>query len=764
MAHVAKVTFTRGEVTPLVHARVDVELYKAAAKSLLNWYCLKEGGIRRRSGTKYIGKTKSATLDTRLVDFVFSSSQAYALEMGNLYTRFWTAGAQVLDGDDPYEIVSPYATANLRSIQWAQSFDVMYFAHKSTSIPTKKLLRNGNADWAWADVDFVDGPYLPINDKENPATFSDFPYPGTTITFAHDSTDNINDGDGFASTDVGRHYRIELAGAWAWGTISAVNSTTEIEVDIVDGGFTVNSGTGTWRRKAGFTDPPTNGATMAMQLQSGTHTLTTSDVGKIGQFTIDDASYAGTYLCTINSLDTNNTANLTFLQGRSTTFDEGSFGYVANTSKSWRLGAFSETTGWPKAISWFQGRLFFANTEANPNALWYSKTGLPESFGPSDFDGTVTDANGGMVSLLGRADEILWLHEAPRLQIGTAGAIRSLGGTDSNDAFGPRNVSQRYEVGGGAEDVLPVSVGPSTVHTSKYGKEINDLYFDFNVNSLVAPNLSVTSEHLFDSRIKELWFQQHPNNLLWAILDNGELVATTLERYEKVTGFSRQPIEDAEVLSACSIPGAVQDDMYFVTRRTINQQQVQLVEILQPRFLRNDQEDAWFVDCGGQYMGAASNTVSGITWLRNETVDALGDGAVYPELVVSGAGVLTLPNGATAETITFGLRITNEFGTLPPPVDAPDGSSKGRKMRVVEVVADVYETSGLKFTSNMGQEDSLVFRLPSTPMGTPDPLLTGKRKLKIDGSWLSEGMFTGTITYPLPGTIRALNIGLDYEP
>jgi len=747
MAHVAKITFTRGEVTPLVHARVDVELYKAAAKTLQNWYCLKEGGIRRRSGTKYIGAVKSSTLDTRLVDFVFSSSQAYVLEMGNVYTRFWTAGAQILSGMSPYEIVSPYATSALRSLQWAQSNDVMFFAHSSTTIPTKKLLRNAADDWEWDDVDFVDGPYLPINDDSaNTVEFATAPAAGATITMEHASTSNINGGTGFVATDVGRHYRIQFGGAWVWGKIVTVTNSTDVVVTFEDGGWTGNAS------GAVFTSSPAaaTGVDVVLTKASGTSTVGAADIGKIGVFTIGSATYTGLI------------TNLTDHDKISVTLGPGYNPDLRSTS--WRLGAFSETTGYPKCVSWFQGRLVFANTSANPNALWYSRSGLPENFSPSEFDGTVTDSHGGMLSLLGRADEILWLHEAPRLQVGTSGAIRSIGGTDSNDAFGPRNVSQRYEVGGGVEEILPVSVGPSTIHTSKYGKEINDLYFDFNVNTLVAPNLSVTSEHMFDSKIKELWFQQHPNNLLWSVLNDGTLVTTTLERYEKVTGFSRQPIEDAEVVSACSIPGASQDELYVVVRRTLDGSQVQLMELLQPRYLRGEQEDAWFVDCGGQYFGAASNTVSGITWLHNEEVDALGDGIPYTGLTVSNSGVLTLPDGVTAQKITFGKPIVNEFGVLPPPIDTPDGSSKGRKMRVVEVIADVYETSGLTFTSDRGQTDDLAGRDPNTPMGEADPLITGTRKLKIDGSWGSQGLFTGSISDPLPGTIRALNIGLDYEP
>jgi len=190
---------------------------------------------------------------------------------------------------------------------------------------------------------------------------------------------------------------------------------------------------------------------------------------------------------------------------------------------------------------------------------------------------------------------------------------------------------------------------------------------------------------------------------------------------------------------------------------------VQYVETLEPRFLRGEVEDAWFVDCGGQYDSTSTNTVSGITWLANTPVDILADGVVYQATVSSG-GVLTLPGGATAEKITFGIAITNSWAPLSPPIDAPDGASKGRRMRVTEVIADVFESSNLWITSDTGKEDQVLIRPTSTPMGDPDPLVTDQRKLRVDGSWASRGLFTGRIIGPLPGTIRALNIGLDYEP
>lgn len=675
VSHTAVVSFSRGEITPLAQARRDIEMYRAAAKSLSNFLVMKEGGIRRRSGTRYRGAAKFANKDTRLIDFVFSSSQAYALEMGDSYTRFWINGAQIVSGPDPYELVSPFAEADLRHLHWAQSFDTLFFSRQSMTIKPKKLIRHSHTSWEWQDIDFWDGPYLPINDENNAVAISTSPIPGANVTFTFTNLLGLNGGAGLQSTDVGRHFRIQAGGSWSWGNITSVSSNK----------------------------------IMAVHIEDGEATGTTS-------------------------------------------------------SKSWRFGAFSDTTGYPGAIAWFQGRLFLAGTPDNPRGIWFSRSEFPEDFTPSDYDGTVADDHGGYLTTIGKADGILWMQEAPRLQIATSGAIRSLGSTVSTSAFGPRNVSQQIEVNGGVSPVDPVLIGPSTVHATRFGKGIEDLYFDFNANALVTPRITNLSEHMFDSGVLELWYQQEPNFTLWSLLADGTLAATTIDRYEKVIGFSRHSLAGGQIISCCTIPGTAQDDFYMVVRRTINGSQVQYIETLEPRFLRMAKADAWFVDCGGQYSGAATNTVSSITWLANEEVDILADGAVVKRQTVSGAGVLTLPNGMTATKITFGIPIVAEGELLEAPIDTPEGSSKGRKMRVVEVVADVYETLGLKFVSDKGVIDSVFHRAPGTPMGASSALVSGSRKIPIDGSWNSKGSFGFVCDQPLPCTIRAFNIGLDYEP
>jgi len=677
-----KASFVRGELTPLAHARNDVQMFAHGAAELQNFLVMREGGVTRRSGTRYRGQTKFADKFTRLVGFSFDENQSYIFEMGDHYTRFWANGGQIVSSGSPVEIVSPYAEADLPSLQWVSSGNVTYFAFKSMTVKPKKLVRTSHTSWSYSDVEFRDGPYLPINDQENKLNVSVLSTPisiGDAATFVFANTKNINSGAGFVSTDVGRQIRVELSGVWLWATITAVTDDHTVDVE--------------WQ--------------------------STIPVGTI----VSDP-----------------------------------------TTKTWRLGAFCDTTGYPGSVAIFQGRLFWASLPTDPNLTAYSRSNLPTTFSPSDPDGTVAEDHGGCFTLLS-GETVLWMQEATRLQIGTPSNIRSLGASDTAQSFGPRSISQRVEVSDGVNSARPAVIGPSTVHASRFGTHINDLFYDFQANSLIAPELSTTSDHMLKTGVVELTFQKLPHRILWAVLGNGKLVATTIDRYEKVAGFSRHEI-GGTVKSAQSIPGVSGFDTYLVVRRTINGSNVQYIETIDPRFDADlvSQADAFFVDCGATYSGAPTNTISGLTWLANCEVDILADGAVMPRATVTADGHLTIPRGKLASKVQVGLPIDAHGKTLPLPNAVVDGTGMGRRVRVVSVIANVYQTGSLQFRSDTGVVDELHYRHGNEPMGQPPALRTGFKEIFSDGSWQSHGQVEFVCSQPLPATIRALTIQMETEP
>jgi hypothetical protein len=146
--------FTAGELSPRLDGRNDLAKYSAGCATVENMVIYPHGAAARRPGTQYVSSVKTPANKTRLIPFEFSTTQTYILELGNQY--IYKDNGQILSGGSPYEISSPYLTAEIFDIKFAQSADVMYITHPNHK--TRKLSRTGHTSWTLTEVDFVNGP------------------------------------------------------------------------------------------------------------------------------------------------------------------------------------------------------------------------------------------------------------------------------------------------------------------------------------------------------------------------------------------------------------------------------------------------------------------------------------------------------------------------------------------------------------------------------------------------------------------------------
>ena len=150
--------FSAGELDPLLRARTDKEFYGGGARTMLNFLPAPQGGVTRRPGTRFLGNAMSES--GRLIPFVFSASQGRILEFGNQKMRVWMPdGSYVVSGSSPYEVATPYPLSALRDLRFAQSADVIYFAHPNYA--PRKLSRYADNDWRWTTPTFVPGIAAP---------------------------------------------------------------------------------------------------------------------------------------------------------------------------------------------------------------------------------------------------------------------------------------------------------------------------------------------------------------------------------------------------------------------------------------------------------------------------------------------------------------------------------------------------------------------------------------------------------------------------
>ena len=119
-----------------------------------------------------------------------------------------------------------------------------------------------------------------------------------------------------------------------------------------------------------------------------------------------------------------------------------------------------------------------------------------------------------------------------------------------------------------------------------------------------------------------------------------------------------------------------------------------------------------------QYSGSPTATLSGLGHLEGESVQILGDGAVFPNQTVTG-GSITLSDTVSAASI--GLAYTTELATLAPEVPQTDGASFGKKKAWNRIILNLYQTLGISVNNKQ-----LVFRTGGNPMDSAPPLFTGQ--------------------------------------
>ena len=817
--HPFQTNFTAGELSPKLHGQIDFKKYNNGVETLKNMVVFPQGGATRRYGTRFVCEVKNSANTTRLIPFEFNIEQTYILEFGNQYIRFYKDNGQIteatkaisgitkanpavvttathgysngdhiwindvggmtelngrrftianvtsttfeLSGVDSsnyttytsggtaakvYEIATEYTSAQLAELQFAQSADVMYIVHESHE-PTK-LTRTGHTSWSITDVDFEKGPYLDENTTSTTLTAS-----ATTVGTGRTLTASD---DLFASTDVGRLFKLGTG----HGKITGFTDATQVTVEVL-------------------------------------------------------------------------------------------VALTSNGSTTWSLGAYSDTTGFPRAVSFFEQRLVFAGSTSYPQTIWGSQSGLYENFDEGDAE--AADAFIYTIAA-NRVNAIRWLAPSKDLMVGTAGSEFKVS-RPTGEPLQPDNINIQQQTSYGVYPLRPIQIGNLILFVQRQQRKVRQLYYRFEDDAYTAPDMTILAEHITEGGITEVDYAQEPDAIYWAIRSDGVLLGMTFNREEDVvawhqhtiggkTGTATVTVTDyaniptgsriiltksngtkvtftseasgasapsetngwrpntnndttadniytainahadftvanpaanvvtitetnpqavgfltvettdstrlaatsegiAKAKSVASIPEGGEDQVWVIVERVINGSTVQYVEYLDS----TSNMDSYLTGT----INSSSTSVTSLDHLEGQKVQILIGDAVYPsQTVTDGAVSVNIPSELSSKTINVGLGFVSTLKTLRVEAGGQAGTSQGRKKRYNEVMVRLLNTVGVTING-----DQLPFRTSSTPMGTNIPQFTGDKRVTNLG-WDRDGQITVEQTQPLPMTILGI--------
>ena len=844
MARVAAqlTNFTGGELSPRLDGRNDLTKYSSGCKTLENFIVYPHGAAARRSGTTFVAEVADSDNKTRLIPFEFSTTQTYMLEFSNLKMRVYKDDGSVLEGDKTisgitqanpavvtanshgysngdevvisgvsgmtevngkrflvagkttntfqltdkdgtninssaftayssggvsnkvFEITTPYTTAQLFDIKFAQSADVMYITHPAHEV--EKLSRTGHTSWTLADVDFTKGPFQDANITTTTLTPASASVGSRNITAS--AVTGINGGQGFIATDVGRQIHFNAG----YATITSITSTTIVVATVT------------------------------------------------------------------------------------TAFTNG------NAIADWRLGAFSDTTGHPSCVTFFEQRLVFAGTTNQPQTIFFSRSGDYENM-DANIGGTVADDDAIIYTIASnQVNAIRFMTATRTLILGTAGGEFTVSGGGTDSAVTPTNILIKKQSNHGAANVDAIAVGNATLFLQRAKRKVRELAYNFDVDGYIAPDMTILAEHVTEGGLTQMSYQQEPNQIIWGVRNDGELIGLTYQREQQVTAWHRhifggrfghatvtvtdyaniangtrivlkkadgttttftsatsatsgkfhttssnnqtatnlktlidadsnftatvlsnvvtitetsplstgfltiKSLDDATRLTSTNEGKAVCESVsviptddseyqtWVIVKRTINGITRRFVEFINTfDFTETDNTTFNFLDSALAYAGSAVTTISGLDHLEGQTVGILANGATHPDKTVS-SGSITLDRSST--NVKVGLAYNSILQTMRIDAGSQNGTSQGKTKRIYEITIRLFESIGVEVGETLDNMERIPFRTSFDPMDEGLPTFTGDKAVEFRGNYDTDGFIFVRQTQPLPLTILSL--------
>lgn len=754
--YMLKPSFAAGELSPAMYGRTDIAKYDVGAAKLENFIVLRYGGVQNRAGTKYLATT-AGNKKAVLLPFRYNVEQNFIIEFTAGKIRFYTQGELVTKDGAPYEISNDYTEEELESLKYTQSADVMFLVQPNH--PPATLTRYANDNWTFERMDITGGPFADSElTAESTTTITASATTGeVTLTasadiFTADMVDDLIALTHFVDSD----YKKGTPSANGTNLIVSVLPHSSVYVESFgfwDGNFTLEKYdrlTGQWvkiRSQSGNRSQNYN-LTEENDSDEITQYRVTSTEFNTDVWSGENEQQRG-YI-TIQAFGNDYTGHVLITGYTSATQVTGTVKkQLASTeaTKDYQFASWSQKNGFPTCAGFFEDRLVFAGSKAEPQTFWASKTGDYYNFGTSipalDNDAITATLNGGQMNGI---KAIIAFGEMILL---TAGGEYKVTG-NGKPITGENVLSQAQEYRG-ISDVLPVTVGSRIVYLQQQGNLIRDLAYSYDVDKYTGDDLNLLASHLFERhKITSMTYQQTPNSIVWCTRDDGVLLGLTYLKEQDVYAWHQHSTAHGKFINVCSISGPQEDELYCVVEREGNY----YVERMVAREASTEPEDQYFVDSGITVSGnTKTNEVTGLDHLEGLEVAILADGNVQPLQTVTD-GKITLKRAYSK--IHVGLPIHAEMQTLPLEFNAEDGTFMSRKKRVSALMAMFKDSRGGLYGIGDGPKNEFKWR-STEKWGEPIALFTGKKKMPVpQANWNETVMVTISQEDPLPLTILSL--------
>ncbi len=411
----------------------------------------------------------------------------------------------------------------------------------------------------------------------------------------------------------------------------------------------------------------------------------------------------------------------------------GNWDYESGYENVW-----SSSRGWPRTVTFHEGRLFFGGSKSRPSTVWGSKVGIffdfqaTESLDDDAIDATL-DTN--------QLNIIVDMTSSRDLQAFTTGGEFYVPQSGTDPITPATLVFKAVSRNGMRPGTRVQALDTGTLFIQRQGKALNEFLFSDSQLTYVTQRISLLSGHLLKgpSRIamRKATSTDEGDLLLMTNANDGTMAVYSIMRSQQIVAPSEWTTD-----------GQFKDvnidvtDIYVVVKRTFNGVDRYFLE----RF-----DNTIFTDCA--FIGGAASSASSLPHI-GKSLNVITDGVPQENATVSGGGSVTFTRPSTTK-YEVGLPFTVYAKTMPVDIKLQSGTRTGFKKRIMQVNAIVDDTQHLSINNQ-----PVPFRNFDSPvLDLPIQEFTGIKRLDGVRGYAREAAIEISQTLPLKMTL----LGLEYK-
>lgn len=686
--------FSRGEIDPRLWSRDNFEGYAKGARDLTNSLVIPQGGTKRRFGTDFISALTGITdkSEVRIVLFELEDTSTFVLIYTDLLITVFQNDVQLTT------VVSPYTKAQLPDVRFAQTENILVSVHKDVT----------PYQLTYTDVPTPVFTYKAVNFKNEPTSSFEFNY--DKAKFAVGSTAlganvllTVTSVDSFPDVIEQRDMDNNPPAFVVTDRYIHVGDTYS------DGGFIIQNGdilegTNVGAPFGNVYIPKADGATNGSVPHNGSLVLITA-LSKYYEFNSSSGLWEEHGLLTFQ-FDRKYVGGVFFGNGgtmRLTDFIsvaqmKGTILKIFDNTNSFpgseavlSQPIFNETHGFPRAVAFFQNRLWMGGTKDLPSGVFSSKPGADSFF---DFDDAGSDPQFGIGFFVatGSTNIVRDLLGAKDLAIFTTTGV-SVTSSLSESGITPGNDDLDLVTTSGVSNLNGVFLDNQVVFVDIGGKIIHSMQFSVNEQSYQDKDVSILSQHLINEpQSMALFKNPHTDNGSYLIVVNkdGTLALFLTLQQEDVKAWTPANTKAGTGSHYFRHVASAHNDVYFITEREINSVEKWYLEKMSFTNL---------LDCTISGTNApASMTISGLSALEGETVQVKSAGYLVPGTGLT-PGVVTggeITVAWAVEDYIAGLPYEAVLEALPIKAEGQSGTLYYQKKTYKLFYLDYYQALGLE--------------------------------------------------------------------